>query len=115
MGVQTAAAVVVFAAASLAAGRAELVLPFIAGGVVYSICWIAGGYHLLKNQGKPPKKAEKSLRKYFLLRLPAIFGSLLLVMKIGEPFFWAAVAGIACMFIIMMANAIVYSYQDSRR
>lgn len=111
MGIQTAIIVGLFAVVALVEGRGELIVPFIAGGFVYSVCWLSSGYKLLNTGKVSPEKAKKSLRINFQVRLIILFGTLLAAMKIGEPFFWAAVGGVFCMFAVMMVNAMLFSYQ----
>jgi Ca2+/Na+ antiporter len=112
--IQTALIFIIFVTMAAINGHLELAIPFAAGGFVYVACWIASGYKMLSSDKVTPKKAKKSLFISLQVRLVAMFLTLLAAMKAGEAFFWAAVAGLFCMFVLLMANAMVCSYKDGR-
>lgn len=112
MGIQAVVIVGLFAVAAWTQGRGELIAPFLAGGFVYSSCWLSTGYKLFSSDSVSPDKAAKSLRIINQLRLILLFGTLLVAMQIGEPFFWAAVGGACSMFVVIMVNAMLFSYRD---
>lgn len=89
-----------------------LIVPVIAGCLVGATCWFVVSYRILKSADLRVDEAKKSMRFGWFIRLLLIMGTLIAAIQISVEIFWAVVAGLFLISVIMMLNAIVYAYNS---
>lgn len=107
---QAVVAVIVSGVVVYLHGKFYLALPIVAGCIVGLACWLVASYRILKSAQFSIEEAKKNMQFGWGIRLLLILVTFIAAARISEEVFWAVVAGFFLMFVLVMANVIVYAY-----